>query len=250
MHTRFLAVMLVLAACSAPSGPSEPPAQSEPPPLPTRVTCGHGDMPGFPLARLDQPGGVDPAEDQPAALLHATLRETKGLSEAEGLPGEGWIRAAQTDDVVLFVARGKSAAWSMVKVELRDGVWTADSYGQCHLQPELPGGANLAVFRVALDEELTLETTEVEVLVTEMECNSGQDARGRIRTFSITPAADSVTVIFTVVPRPGGHECQGNPETPFTLALPEPLGDRVLLDGSEVPPRDARLCPARLCPVP
>ena len=240
-----LTAMLVLIACSGPSGPS---ADAEPPPLAGRVTCGHDDLPAFRLAVLNERAGVDPSEDQPAAILHATLRETEGLQEGEGLPGAGWIRAAHTDEVVLFVAPGEGMAWSMVKVQLRDGIWSADSYGQCHLQPELPDGVNLAIFRVAPDEELKPESTEVEVLVTELVCNSGQDARGRIRPFSITPAEDSVTVIFTVVPRPGGHECPGNPETPFTLALPEPLGDRVLLDGSEVPPRDAKICPARFCP--
>ena len=241
----LLAVALLCAACSAsPEASVEP----EDPPLPSHVTCGHADLPSFPLAVLNQPGGVDPAEDQPAAILHATLRETAGLAEGEGLPAEGWIRAAQTDDVVLFVARAQGTAWSMVKVEIRDTGWTADSYGQCHLQPVVPDGANLAVFRVAPGEELAPESTEIDVLVTELVCNSGQDARGRIRPLSIAPAAGTITVIFTVVPRQGDHECPGNPDTPYTLELADPLGDRVLLDGSEVPPRDATLCPARLCP--
>jgi hypothetical protein len=37
-------------------------------------------------------------------------------------------------------------------------------------------------------------------------------------------------------------------ETPYLLELSEPLGDRMLLDGAEVPPRDATTCHARVCP--
>jgi hypothetical protein len=92
--------LLILAGCSTRADPS---AQPAPQPVIGQATCGIGDDPSFPLAVLNQAGGVDPAEDQPAAILHATLRETEGLPEGEGLPGEGWIRAAQTEDTVLFV---------------------------------------------------------------------------------------------------------------------------------------------------
>jgi hypothetical protein len=245
---RLVLVLVLVTGCT--SEKPEASVDANAPPLPGRVTCGNLDAPSFPLAVLNQAAGVDPAADQPAAILHATLRETEGLPEGEGLPGEGWIRAAQTDDVVLFVARAQGMAWSMVKVERRDGVWSTDGYGACNLQPDVPDGMNLAVFRLSPDAELMPETTEVDLLVTELACNSGQDARGRIRVLDLVPAADTVTVIIAVVPRPGGHDCPGNPATPFTLSLPEPLGDRVILDGSEVPPRDAALCPARICPVP
>jgi hypothetical protein len=198
---------------------------------------------------LEGDGSVDPGQDQPAAILHATLRETEGLPEGEGLPAEGWIRAVQTEDVVLFVAPGGGVPWSMVKVQLRDGIWSADAYGQCRLQPDIPEGLSLAVFRLAPNAVLAPETREVNLLVTETACNSGQDARGRIRVLDLAPAAASVTVLLGVVPRPGDHECPGNPETPFTLELPEPLGDRVLLDGSSVPARDAATCPdLAVCP--
>lgn len=62
-------------------------------------------------------------------------------------------------------------------------------------------------------------------------------------------ADDSVTVTFAVRPRLGAQECPSNPETPFVLELPEPLGDRSLRDGSSVPPRDATVCPdIAICP--
>jgi hypothetical protein len=43
-------------------------------------------------------------------------------------------------------------------------------------------------------------------------------------------------VTLAVVPRTGAQDCQGNPDTPFTLELDAPLGDRELLDGAHSPP--------------
>jgi hypothetical protein len=38
---------------------------------------------------------------------------------------------------------------------------------------------------------------------------------------------------------PGNQECPRNPDLPVEITLPEPLGDRKLVDGSTIPPRDA-----------
>lgn len=238
--------LFLLTACSA----TDPPPSDDAPgmPLPGRVSCGQV-APSFPLAVLDQDGDVHPGNDAPAAILLATLRETQGLPEGERLPSTGWIRAVQTEDIVLFVAPGGAAPWSMVKVQLRDGIWGFDASGQCRLQPELPAGVGSAVFRLAPPADLGPDATRVDLLVTETACNSGDDARGRVRVLDIIPAAETVTVLLGVAPRPGDHECPSNPETPFTLELPEPLGDRILLDGSSVPARDATSCPdLAVCP--
>jgi hypothetical protein len=244
---RTLAVAVILLTACSTTDPT-PSGDAAGVPVPGRVSCGPV-APSFPLAVLEQVGEVDPGFDEPGAILLATLRETEGLPEGERLPARGWIRAVQTEDVVLFVARGEHAQWSMVKVQLRDGVWGFDASGQCRLQPELPVGVGLAVFRLAAPGEVEPGATTVDLLVTETVCNSGEDARGRVRVLDIAPADETVTVVLGVVPRPGGHECPSNPETPFTLQLPEPLGDRVLLDGSSVPARDATSCPdLAVCP--
>lgn len=240
----FVAILVTACSASGPTQSGDPAAI----PVPGRVSCG-AVAPSFPLALLDQDGDVHPGNDEPAAILLATLRETEGLDEGERLPSTGWIRAVQTEDIVLFVAPGRATPWSMVKVQRRDGIWGFDASGQCRLQPELPAGLVLAVFRLAPSAEIGPDATTVELLVTETACNSGEDARGRIRVLDIIPAAETVTVLLGVVPRPGDHACPSNPETPFTLELPEPLGGRALLDGSSVPARDATTCPdLAVCP--
>jgi hypothetical protein len=51
--------------------------------------------------------------------------------------------------------------------------------------------------------------------------------------------ADAGRVVVSVFVRPveGGAECPSNPDTPYTLRLTSPLGERALLDGGSVPAR-------------
>jgi hypothetical protein len=235
-----IVVALLISGCRPSGGaaPSEGSSSGEPSstegsdPAISRVTC---DDVSFDLAVLDQPGGAENGEDPAAAALRDHL--ASGM-ETDFLPDAGWIDALRTDSRVLFIAP-EGDGLARVDMQLEGEQWRATGWGGCHLRPEIPLGTNIATFRVAPGETLTAESTGLDVLVTEVECNSGEDARGRIREPVILRSAESVTVIFTVVARPGGHDCPGNPETPFRLVLPEPLGDRVLLDGSSIPPRDA-----------
>ncbi len=88
---------------------------------------------------------------------------------------------------------------------------------------------------------LAAESTEIQALVFDAACSSGQSPEGRILEPDIF-ASDAAFLITVWVRRlPGGQDCQGSPPAPFEIVLPEPLGDRSLLDGSETPPRDATI---------
>lgn len=238
------AALLMAAGCTGIGSGASPAATPTDEPASARVTCGGG--PSFGLAALDQPGGAELDDDPASAALRAHLATDH--IEMNWLPDSGWIEVARSESSVLYVAEGDGTEFFFVTVEMQGGEWTVGGWGGCSLQPEIPLGAGLAMFRVAPHETLTPDTIEVDVLVTEMACNSGQDARGRILPPTITLSAESVTVVMTVRPRGGAQNCPMNPETPFLLVLPEPLGDRSLLDGSEIPPRDATGCPEIMCP--
>jgi hypothetical protein len=248
--TALLAIaVLALSACagsgSAPSSANEPSGPAEPEPAVSRVSCGNG--PTFDVAVLDRPGAAEQGADPAAAALRAHV--TGGGPETDWLPDAGWIEAARSGNTVLYLARGQDDALFQMSVELVDGQWRVGGWGGCRLQPDLPPGVGLATFRIAPGTTLEPDVTEIEILVTEMACNSGQDARGRILPPHLVLGEGSVLVIVTIRARGGGQDCQSNPETPFLLELPEPLGHRLLLDGSEVPPRDATTCPEHLgCP--
>jgi hypothetical protein len=60
---------------------------------------------------------------------------------------------------------------------------------------------------------------EIDVLVNERACASGQDAEGRIASPQVEYGDDVVVVTIRVIPKPGPQTCPSNPDTPFTLTL-------------------------------
>jgi hypothetical protein len=204
------------------------------------VSCGG---PGFPISLLDEPGHAETLDDPAAEALRTRLAGSS--ADLLDMPDTGWREVARTDTEVRYVADalpGADPPYVEISV-MRDGdEWRVAGWGQCRLQASVGPGLGLASFRVPPEFELAPDVTEVPVLVTERACNSGQDARGRIVEPRIILSDDAVTVVVAVRPREGEQDCQSNPETPHLLVLPEPLGERALLDGSEIPPRDATTC--------
>ncbi len=91
----------------------------------------------------------------------------------------------------------------------------------------------------------TATSTKIRALVVEEACSSGRTPEGRVDPPAIELDDRTVTVTFAIRHQPGdGQDCQGNPPFPVEFALPEPLGARTLLDGSDDPPRDASGPPA------
>jgi hypothetical protein len=80
----------------------------------------------------------------------------------------------------------------------------------------------------------------VHLLVTERACASGEPATGRVRGSVLEVTATTIRITVGVVPADGGQDCQGNPPTPYVLDLPEPLGERVLVDAGVDPEREIK----------
>ena len=89
------------------------------------------------------------------------------------------------------------------------------------------------------------DATTIPIKVLEQACASG-DANGldRLDAPDIALTDTSITVKLSIRRLPGAQDCQGNAPFSFNLDLPEPLGNRALLDGSSNPPRDATKPPA------
>jgi hypothetical protein len=102
----------------------------------------------------------------------------------------------------------------------------------------LPGeeDAKVARWAPAPDADVGPEVTTIPILVNEMECASGQSAEGRVLEPAVDYRDDAVVVTVRVIPLGGAQTCPGNPNTPASLELTEPLGERVLLDGGAIPP--------------
>ena len=91
----------------------------------------------------------------------------------------------------------------------------------------------------------TQTSTKIRALVLEESCASGRTPEGRVDPPTIELDETTVTVTFAIRHQPGeGQDCQGNAPFPVEFTLPEPLGARTLLDGSQDPPRNAAEPPA------
>lgn len=82
-------------------------------------------------------------------------------------------------------------------------------------------------------------SSRLHLLVTEMACNSGQDAEGRVRLVRLSEGEESVGVEIAVDPREGDAACPSNP-TPFVVELDAPLGDRGVYDAARAATARAR----------
>ena len=240
-HGALLAALLSGCASVSPLAPAAATPSAGDPIRPiTLVSCGG---PGFDIDLLDQPGRAETFDDLAAAALRRHLAQPD--LEVAWLPDTGWREVAQTEGEVTYVADalpGTNPPYAVVTAVLEGNEWLVAGWAQCRLQASVAPELALASFRVDPAAELTAELTEIPVLVTELACNSGQDARGRIVDPEIVLGEDAVTVVFAVRPRGGDQDCPSNPETPHLLVLSEPLGERALLDGSMLPARDATVC--------
>lgn len=207
----------------------------------TMVTCGGAEA--FAVDVLDGVG-PPPGNDAAADVLRRHI-ELRGRPTDLG-SFEDWIEAVRIDrSFVLYIlpeaqpydaALGEVPWYPYLRLAKRDARWTSN-WGGCEPQPAVERGV-IAEFRLAPGVQLTEDSREVDVLVTETTCNSGEDARGRVLPPEVFIGVETVTIVMAIRPRDGAHTCPSNPPTPFVLQLPEPLGGRRLLDGSSIPPRD------------
>jgi hypothetical protein len=115
-----------------------------------------------------------------------------------------------------------------------DGTWMLTSAGPC--AQRVVGGDGLGAADVTLARTPAPETSTLDLLIRERACASGKDADGRA-VVDLEETAEQVRLRVGVRPLRGGQDCQGNPATPLTVELAEPLGDREVVDSSVVPAR-------------
>ena len=162
-------------------------------------------------------------------------------------PDAGWVLAGQGDESLLIIrpfAAGEvvdggppNSDHEIIEISRLHGTntdpnaWYITANSVCPLTIDLGG---LSVPSVALDPAHLPDaaSTDVQLLVTERECNSGQTADGRVKLVSLVETEESVTVTVGVKPRGGDQTCPSNPATPYTVKLAAPLGERTLIDGT------------------
>jgi hypothetical protein len=241
-------LVLVVSACGEPAGgtPGDIEPASEPGEDAGTVDCGgsryHPDgfadapplssLPAGPAGAVDDLG--EPAFDRSddwRVVYHSEDRVD--LVRELDTPidhGEGDVRTHESRTVERITGAAN----------VPDGTWMLMSAGPCvqRIVSDDLGVADLTFARIPAPED-----TRLDLLVHERACVSGRSAEGRIELVHLDEIGEEVRLHIRVRPPDLEDEatCEGNPLTPFTVELAEPLGDRVVLDAAVVPARPLSL---------
>jgi hypothetical protein len=93
-------------------------------------------------------------------------------------------------------------------------------------------GIRASSWRLDPTHELAPDDNVLRVLVTEQTYSGGQRARGRVLAPDLHVNDEELVLTMFVEPKLGFQARVPNPETPVRVALPHPVGARVLVDGA------------------
>jgi hypothetical protein len=179
-----------------------------------------------PEALHREPLALDPRD--PAAEAVAKQAKTTG----------GWRVLERSDSEALF-SRGTPPAFLTVVVrkEGRRGRWSVLGISR---EPQLRAvhdGIRASSWRVDPNHPPAPEDTDISVLVTEQTFATGKFAHGRLLAPEVYLGEREVVLRCYVRPLSGWQNRNVmNRETPVTVVLPEPLGNRELIDGAVYEP--------------
>jgi hypothetical protein len=210
-----------------------PNAQGEFPPD-LLVSCGNG---RFPIAALAE---IRPLEEADPGGVAEAIAEFLANEEGQQWPQGGWQILHQTENEVQLVAEKDDGLLAFMSVSDSASGWTfggASLPGDpCQLEFTVPDNLNVVEWRLDPETaEPTAESTRVSVILQERECVSGQEIGDRLVGPQIVMTGTKVFVAFTAKgPEGDFFDCQGNPQVPFVVELPEPIGDRELMEGLDL----------------
>jgi hypothetical protein len=220
-----LVVVLASACGGHPDVTSDSSAPKDEPVLETR--CGNVVLPGPAVAPIDAEG-------------EAALAQIPAWAPREGFVDDyDWFYASRSAGRLVLFGTARAAPppgepeYAEATFTRENGAWKPWGWGECRLDVAAPGYGPASW---VLDAKPDAASTQLQVLINERACASGQPPEGREIRPVIDPADDAVTITVLVEPVSGGADCPGNPWHPVTVDLGELLGERTLYDGSAVPP--------------
>lgn len=220
-----------------PSGPLEviPDLATDDP----MVVCGRfGPMP---YSKFTDPPRLDEV-NHPAV---ERLREALDSPSGRLLPAGDYRVMHIGDDVVRFAALSDEGMNDVTVVHgggrwrIRD--WSSNAYA-CDTRVVLPRGLGYADIRRNADTGPVSADGTFQLLVRLSGCADGRKTGGAVRGPQIVETDDEVLVAFAAVGASVTDDCVRPPwSTPVSIMLSEPLGTRVLRDGTYFPPRAIRV---------
>ncbi len=210
-----------------------------------------GGLPFAPEQPFEPFEPLDPDDPAVAALI-AQIDRSRQQSQRRGLLGlgrrtatpaapaptsdteklAGWRALAGTDDEILY-ARGRPPQLLTVAVQrTRRGRWEPVGVSNSRPLRASREGVRASSWRLDPSFELTPQSTELHILVTEQTLASGALASDRLLTPELHLGAQDVILRVYVKPFEGDVGRARRYETPVIIALPEPLGSRLPVDGA------------------
>ena len=234
------AFALVVAGCGATPAPSaEPDDRSE------TISYHCGGAP-FTIEALTAPGNAENGGSPPADALRALLLglDSRWGAETAFLPDSGWRAAGATPTEVVFVGDlTDGTGWANVTVGLAGGAWQVATFGTCIPYAVASPGTTAARWWMDPARVPDADDRSISALVREQACASGQPPDGRVGEPLVRYDQASITIVLVTRPLAGAADCQGAPDGPFDIELVEEIGSRTILDGFQLPARDARTEP-------
>jgi hypothetical protein len=199
-----------------------------------QLTCGSSER-SFPASGLDAPTGAERAQGQVYDALRLAL--TTFGQEFVGRGDLTWRLAGMGETWATFLAETE---WGLVAMDVRldDGRWVPAGGGDCRLRVVLSPEYGPAEWELD-GAPPGPAATELRILVHELACSSARPTSGRMSAPVAQYSADALVITIGVAPVPGMNTCPGAPGTPVLVRLPEPIGNRTLLDGGRYPPAPA-----------
>jgi hypothetical protein len=194
----------------------------------------------FRLSALDEPADF---EQSPGDLADALRHEL--ATAPEGMPGTnhetGWRVLAYEDDVAHLAAGTPPLEYLSFRNEGGRWVWAGSSGAGEPCEPRRAVPAEVAAVRWWLDADHPApgpSDTELNILVGTAECTSGEPVGDRLLEPQIDVTDHEVVIGLAARPLPaGGYTCPGIPPEPVVIELPEPLGNRAVVDTFDLAPR-------------
>ena len=196
----------------------------------------------FTIARMTGADGGPPLDpDDPAVrglAIKVAASERSGRPRLHRGPQEepslqGWRELAREEDEVLF-GYGAPPTLHTAAVRHEGRHWTCVGVGSTRTVRAARGRIRASSWRLDPTYELTVEDTDLRLLVSEQSIAGGKRAHGRIQAPDVHRTDEILLLRLFVTPDIGFKTRGANPETPVIVRLSEPVGDRELLDGAVI----------------
>lgn len=213
------------------------------PPQETEVTCGGEGR--WPVSVMD--GGLDGVVDDAAVraafadvLAEAPMDAPRAIRERGADEAPYIVLASEGDEVTVgtgtWTMDGPGRDGDVLTFE-RGSSPNVSGWGDCQeLTVASPPGRSRVGLTPLSGQPVEAGATTLTVIARETQCTSGRDPGPHLGDPAVVETDDRVIVTLTSELMAESANCVGNPSTPVTVQLDEPIGDRTVYDGGTWPP--------------